>query len=280
MSFGSNSIFAVDIGGTTVSTQYDQLNVTGTVTIGANVALNLTQINSFLPAVGNTFTLLNNNNLGAISGTFNGLPEGAFISTIFGTPFSAQITYLAARTATPSCSRSSAPVIVVEQPLGTGLTAGVSTINFGSVNDSFSGTPKTFTIRNTGTAPLTLGAITKTGTNSADYSIDTSATSTTVAAGGSTTFAVTFTPSASGTRAATLHIASNDSTKNPFDIPLTGTGVDLAPTDIARSAPRPSMKICPAARPSAPSAPPIPTRATPSLILSQWAAPTTLHLRF
>jgi hypothetical protein len=45
-----------------------------------------------------------------------------------------------------------------------------------------------------------------------------------VAAGASTTFTVSFNPSASGARTAALHIASNDATQNPFNINVTGTG--------------------------------------------------------
>jgi hypothetical protein len=39
----------------------------------------------------------------------------------------------------------------------------------------------------------------------------------------STTFTVTFTPSAAGARSAAIHIASNDANESPFDITLTGT---------------------------------------------------------
>jgi hypothetical protein len=40
-----------------------------------------------------------------------------------------------------------------------------------------------------------------------------------------TTFELTFTPSATATRTATIHITSNDADENPFNITLTGTGV-------------------------------------------------------
>src|SRR5204862_73933 len=43
----------------------------------------------------------------------------------------------------------------------------------------------------------------------------------------STSFTVTFTPTAAGARAAAIHIASNDADENPFDISLTGTGSAL-----------------------------------------------------
>jgi hypothetical protein len=114
------------------------------------------------------------------------------------------------------------PLIVVEQPAGTGLTSGTSTVNFGSSNLG-TAVPLSFTIKNTGTASLTGVAVTKDGTNNADYTV-TSSPATTVAAAGSTTFTVSFNPAATGTRTAALHIASNDATKNPFNINVTGTG--------------------------------------------------------
>jgi hypothetical protein len=117
-----------------------------------------------------------------------------------------------------------APEIAVEQPVGTGLTDGsVTPINFGSINLGSSSSAFTFTVKNIGTAALTLtNPVGKDGTNAADFAVSSIATS--VAAGGSTTFTVTFTPGAAGTRTAALHIASNDTNENPFDINLTGAG--------------------------------------------------------
>ena len=67
-------------------------------------------------------------------------------------------------------------------------------------------------------------ALSKDGDNNADFTLG-SLGATTLAPGASTTFTVTFTPSAVGPRTAAIHIASNDSDENPFDIALTGTGV-------------------------------------------------------
>ncbi len=116
-----------------------------------------------------------------------------------------------------------APAIAVEQPLGTALTSGSSIVSF-EADYSGVAVPLTFTINNTGTAPLTGIVVTKDGANAADYALTTVPT-TSVAPGGSTTFVVTFTPSVTGTRVAALHIASNDPVHNPFDINLTGNGL-------------------------------------------------------
>jgi len=115
-----------------------------------------------------------------------------------------------------------APAIAVEQPPGTPLGSGTSTVDFGS---AVTGTaaPLTFTIRNTGTATLSGIVATADGTNGADYAITTQPAAS-LPASGTTTFTVTFNPPATGTRTAVLHIASNDPTWNPFNIILTGAG--------------------------------------------------------
>ena len=122
---------------------------------------------------------------------------------------------------------SAAPEIAVEQPVGTDLTDGSASIDCGSVSIGSSSAPFTFTVRNTGTANLTGLALSKNGANSADFTLG-SLGATTLAPGASTTFTVTFTPAAAGTRTAAIHIASNDADENPFDITLTGTGVTWA----------------------------------------------------
>jgi uncharacterized repeat protein (TIGR02543 family) len=117
-----------------------------------------------------------------------------------------------------------APLIVLEQPAGTALTNGSGTVSFGSPLIGVA-VPLTFTIRNTGPDALTGIAAIMDGTNAAEYAL-TTAPASLLPAGGSSTFVVTFTPAAAGTRAAALHIASNDATNNPFTINLTGSGTD------------------------------------------------------
>ena len=84
---------------------------------------------------------------------------------------------------------------------------------------------RTFTIYNTGLANLTGLVITKSGTHSADYTI--TQPTAPVSPSDNTTFIVTFTPSAFGTRTASLSIPNNDPSDNPWVINLTGSG--LAP---------------------------------------------------
>jgi hypothetical protein len=112
--------------------------------------------------------------------------------------------------------------IAVEQPPGTDLTSGTSTVDFGGVAPNATNS-KTFTIRNDGSANLTGLNVTFDGTNFGDFSV-TSAPATSVAPGGTTSFTVQFAPGAVGARSAALHIASNDPNISSFDVSLTGTG--------------------------------------------------------
>jgi uncharacterized delta-60 repeat protein len=114
------------------------------------------------------------------------------------------------------------PEIAIEQPAGTDLVDGSSTIDCGAVVLGTSGALKTFTIINQGEADLTGIAVTLGGDHPGDFQVDDPGASA-LAPGASTTFHVAFVPTALGTRAAVLHLGSNDSDENPFDIHLTGT---------------------------------------------------------
>lgn len=86
-----------------------------------------------------------------------------------------------------------------------------------------SSSTKTFTVVNSGLGDLALGEITFAGTNAGDFAITQPPGSTILPPGGSTTFTVTFSPHAEGSRRAILLLASNDRDEPSFHIPLTGT---------------------------------------------------------
>lgn len=116
------------------------------------------------------------------------------------------------------------PEIAVEQPAGTNLVDGTTTIAYGNVPTG-TASVRTFTIRNLGNGDLINLAITRDGTGSAQFIIDSSTVPSVLSPGSSATFTVAFIPTgASGARVATLRIASNDTNENPFDTPLTGSG--------------------------------------------------------
>jgi VCBS repeat protein/putative Ig domain-containing protein/HYR domain-containing protein/HYDIN/CFA65/VesB family protein/S-layer family protein len=101
--------------------------------------------------------------------------------------------------------------------------------DFGTVLVSGGIVSRTFTIENTGTAPLNLTGtppdyVTISGASAGDFTV-TMQPSTPVSSGGSTTFTIQFDPSASGLRTATVSIANDDSNENPYDFAIQGMGV-------------------------------------------------------
>ncbi len=111
-----------------------------------------------------------------------------------------------------------APDISVEYPAATVLVDGAATaVDFSAL----AGVTTTFVIKNLGTLLLSKLAITGDGVDIGSFKI-TQPASTTVPVGSSTTFTVTFRPTATGMRNAKIHIASNDPDESPFDITLKG----------------------------------------------------------
>jgi autotransporter-associated beta strand protein len=78
MTFNSGSSFDVDLNGTTAGSGYDQLNVTGSASLGTGAStLNLSIGPDFSASVGATFVIINTTT--GVSGTFSGLSEGSSI---------------------------------------------------------------------------------------------------------------------------------------------------------------------------------------------------------
>jgi hypothetical protein len=86
---------------------------------------------------------------------------------------------------------------------------------------------QTFTVSNSGTGALSIGAITFDGANPSDFIVSTAPALSSVPGPGSTTFTVRFRPLGTGARSAVMSIVNDDADENPFDITVTGTG--LAP---------------------------------------------------
>ena len=100
--------------------------------------------------------------------------------------------------------------------------------DFGAVSTASGTIVRTFTIQNTGTAALSLTDaspyVVISGANAADFTV-TAIPSNSILAGNSTTFQVTFDPSADGLRTATISIANNDSNENPYTFAIQGNGI-------------------------------------------------------
>lgn len=101
-------------------------------------------------------------------------------------------------------------------------------------------TVRTFSIQNTGGSPLSISNISLSGAGATSFSIGSLSPASPIAAGGSATFAVTFTPTTSGVQTATLDINSNDCDEALYDVVITGTANAL-PTVTASAS---SSVIC------------------------------------
>jgi len=104
---------------------------------------------------------------------------------------------------------------------------------FGSVVVTSGSRTRSFTITNTGSAPLNLTGspdkVAISGPHASDFTVTQQPTSPVAANGGTTTFEVTFAPSGTGLREATISIANDDSNEDPYDFKIQGTGTDTAP---------------------------------------------------
>lgn len=114
---------------------------------------------------------------------------------------------------------------------GARVSLSTASLTFASQPVGSSSTPQPVTLTNPGNATLTIMGITASG----DFT-QTNSCGTTVAAGGNCTINVTFTPTATGTRNATLTITDN-AADSPQTVSLTGTGI---PPSIAISSVNPS----------------------------------------
>ncbi len=72
-SCATNSTFFIELNGTSAGTNYDQVNVTGSVTLGGSLLVNA----GFNSTVSNQFTIIRNDGIDAVTGTFSNLTEGA-----------------------------------------------------------------------------------------------------------------------------------------------------------------------------------------------------------
>jgi hypothetical protein len=78
---GAGSLFEVELNGTAVGSLYDQLNVSGKVTLD-NAALEV--LLGYAPNYMDSFVIINNDLADPVNGIFAGLPEGNSIARSFG----------------------------------------------------------------------------------------------------------------------------------------------------------------------------------------------------
>jgi hypothetical protein len=124
---------------------------------------------------------------------------------------------------------ASAPEINIKQG-ATSLASGSGTYAAGSIVSGNSGSAITFTIENLGSANLTYSSITN--SNTTDFTLDLTVTSTPIAASGNTTFTVTFNPTTTGSKSTTITINNNDADEGTYTFTVTGTGTVSSASDI------------------------------------------------
>ena len=114
-----------------------------------------------------------------------------------------------------------------------------ATLTFVATAVGSSAPAQTLTLKNTGTASLTIGSIAVWGTNASSFTLGSNTCGATLAAAASCTFAATFTPTLAGALTGTIAI-TDDASGSPQTVTLKGTGtapaVTLTPTAITFAA--------------------------------------------
>ena len=114
-----------------------------------------------------------------------------------------------------------------------GVSLSPTSLTFGNQNIGSSASAQNVTLSNTGSAPLAISSITITGANAGDFN-QTNNCGSTLVGGASCNISVTFKPTASGTRSASLTVSDN-ATGSPQAVSLSGMGVpvvSLSPTSL------------------------------------------------
>lgn len=137
----------------------------------------------------------------------------------------------------PTTAMSSPEISVISNsyniPNGAVATTTANNTDFGDVTIA-SNLSKSFILKNTGLGPLVVSNLNITGTNASEFSL-VSAPSTpfTLASNASQVLTIQFSPSAAGTRSATININNNDLDENTFNFKVQGTGTVAVTTRIA-----------------------------------------------
>jgi hypothetical protein len=148
-----------------------------------------------------------------------------------------------------AASQRSASLIVVDNAAGSPhsvalsgkglpstITLSPSSLDFGTQLKGVASTPLAATVTNTGTADIQITGLSLTGANASDFAAQESGTINVAANGGTVTLYLVFTPSATGTRSATL-VITDTAAGSPHSLQLTGAGIapqfTISPTSVA-----------------------------------------------
>lgn len=104
-----------------------------------------------------------------------------------------------------------------------------TSLTFGAQAVGTTSAAQSVTVANTGTAPLFINSAATRGANPLDFTqVDDGCSGVTLAAGTSCSVAINFSPTATGTRSATL-IVTDNAAGSPQTVPITGTGTGTNP---------------------------------------------------
>ncbi|NVN99688.1 MAG: choice-of-anchor D domain-containing protein, partial [Geobacteraceae bacterium] len=181
--------------------------------------------------------------MGQILSTPAGLSLGATTSfSMAGFPFGSQVTLSASTYAgsiftgwSGACSGTGNCQVTMNQAKSVTASftaapvaqAAPAALSFGSITLGNSSVPQAVTLSNSGAAAMVVSGIILTGTDSDQFAVvPGTCTSLTpaIGAGGSCTVSVTFAPTRTGARNASLQIASNDPVNPSLAVSLSGTG--------------------------------------------------------
>ena len=115
------------------------------------------------------------------------------------------------------------PQTITLSGTGTEVKLSPTTLTFGNQPVGTTSPPQTVTLTNVGTKVLNISDMSTVGNNPGDFAISNNTCLPTVQPGASCTFNVTFTPTQTGARSASVSI-TEDGGASPQLVPLSGTG--------------------------------------------------------
>lgn len=239
----SLSVTALTFGGQLVATISSAQSVTLTNTGGAafnisSITLSGAQTSDFRLSTTCGSTLAAGANCG-VTATFTPTANGTrtanllFNDSVVGTPQSVTLT---------GTGRGGAAVLssaTLSMTASVGLTSAAQTV----------------LLTNSGTYPLPILGANISGANTGEFQVSSTCPAS-VAAGASCTLSVTFTPTASGARTATLNI-SDDSVSSPQTVALNGTATVVVPSSGLRFVPATPCRVADTRNPTGPFGGPI-----------------------
>ena len=178
------------------------------------------------------FTVASNGHFTSNAGTNIGQQTGYMIS-----PFEVALfdTTHSASDPTPPSRPTVSIVQSIPAQVASPVVLAPTSLTFTSQTVGTTSAPQSVTVSNTGTAAINFAGFTVTGTNAGDFAVPLPTSGTmcnpagSLAVGAGCTINVLFTPTALGTRTATLNVADNV-TGSPQTVALTGTGAAQAGT--------------------------------------------------